>query len=67
MPTFALCRIDDISWGTKGLDSASTDDSEISRKWKNIKMFHVVKFVFWNVVVGIILIILSSNITLRIN
>jgi cellulose synthase/poly-beta-1,6-N-acetylglucosamine synthase-like glycosyltransferase len=29
--TFALCRIDDISWGTKGLDA------EVSRGSENLK------------------------------
>jgi chitin synthase len=28
--TFAFCRIDDLSWGTKGLDS---DGSAVSRDW----------------------------------
>ena len=29
---YALCRIDDISWGTKGLDSNAVSNEEKSRK-----------------------------------
>lgn len=62
LPTFAICRIDDITWGTKGLDSGvNTNNQNLSQTWKTIKIIQVSKYVFWNIIVGIILLVLSSN------
>lgn len=53
---YALCRIDDISWGTKGLDSEMGASKKARQEsWKKIKLLHVCKFVFWNIVVAFIL------------
>ena len=59
---YALCRIDDISWGTKGLDSG-TSDEEKSRKevWRKIKIIHVAKYIFWNCVIAFILMTLANE------
>lgn len=63
--TFALCRIDDISWGTKGLDAEDHSKKELKESWKSIKMLHVAKFLFWNIVVGAIMLVISSPINLQ--
>jgi chitin synthase len=60
--TFALCRIDDISWGTKGLDAEVGKGSELRDSWKSIKIMHVAKYLFWNIIVGTIMLIISSPI-----
>lgn len=52
---YALCRIDDISWGTKGLESGSSKQSKLQEKWKMIKLVHVAKFVIWNVAASVVL------------
>lgn len=52
---YALCRIDDISWGTKGLESGNSKQSKLQEKWKMIKLIHVVKFVIWNVAASVVL------------
>jgi len=59
---YSLCRIDDISWGTKGLDSGGSDKNKnLADSWKLIKMVHVAKYVFWNIVVGVVLLSLGSS------
>lgn len=45
---YALCRMDDISWGTKGRDAENTNHSKVKDKWKKIKFVHVFKYIFWN-------------------
>lgn len=62
---YSLCRIDDISWGTKGLDSAGSTNSKLKDSWKLIKFVHVAKYVFWNIVVGVIILSLGSSYTPR--
>ena len=50
---YALCRIDDISWGTKGLDAASGGkNAHLKETWKVVKMIDVAKFVMWNSIFG---------------
>lgn len=62
LPTFALCRIDDITWGTKGLDTDNNAKNQnLSQTWKTIKIIQVSKYVFWNIIVGAALLVLSSN------
>ena len=59
---YSLCRIDDISWGTKGLDSGgSTKNKDLKDSWRLIKMVHVAKYVFWNIVFGVILLSFGSS------
>ena len=62
---YSLCRIDDISWGTKGLDSTSTKNSGLKDSWRLIKFVHVGKYVIWNIIVGSVLLTLGSSYTPR--
>ena len=62
---YSLCRIDDISWGTKGLDSGSEKNSSLKDSWKLIKFIHVVKYVAWNVILGAVLLTLGASYTPR--
>lgn len=57
---FAHCKIDDVSWGTKGLDSNTLRDASIMEEWKKLKIIHTLKFVFYNILVGFIF-VLASN------
>lgn len=63
--TFALCRIDDISWGTKGLDVQDTRSKELKQSWKSIKTLHVAKYIFWNITVGAAMLVISSPINVQ--
>lgn len=65
MNTFALSRIDDISWGTKGLDEEEDRNKDLKESWKSIKILHVAKYIFWNVTVGAAMLVLSSPINLQ--
>ena len=67
LSVYALCRIDDFSWGTKGLMSDSEDkkNNEVKKAWKTIKIIYVAKFVFWNAVMGAIFITLSNGYVTR--
>lgn len=58
---YSLCRIDDISWGTKGLDNTSAKNSNLKGSWKLIKVLHVSKFVIWNVILSVILLTLGAD------
>ena len=58
---YSLCRIDDISWGTKGLDSGSDKNANLKDSWKLIKFVHVVKYVVWNVILGVVLLTLGAS------
>lgn len=57
---YALCRIDDISWGTKGLNQQNTKQSKMQEKWKLIKLIHVGKYAIWNITAGVLLVSFSS-------
>jgi chitin synthase len=46
---FSFCRIDDLSWGTKGLDN---DDSGFHRDWEKKKYVFVLQFISINVAVS---------------
>lgn len=63
--TYALCRIDDISWGTKGLDTEGGTAKERTDNWKKIKIVHVSKLIIWNGIVGFILLSLSNSYATR--
>lgn len=54
---FAFCRIDDLSWGTKGLDSEKR--SEMMSEWEKRKFIFVLQYVGTNVVLSYLLIQLS--------
>ena len=58
---YSLCRIDDISWGTKGLDAESTKNANLKDSWKMVKFVHVAKYVIWNVVLSAVLLTLGSS------
>lgn len=58
---YALCRIDDISWGTKGLDASGGKNSKLKHKWYLLKMIQVGKFLLWNTVLGIVLLSVGSG------
>lgn len=48
--TYAICRIDDISWGTKDLNKSESRDKSIESTWKILKYIYVGKYIFWNLV-----------------
>lgn len=61
-----MCRIDDISWGTKGLDaSVGGKNAKLKDTWKIVKMIDVAKFTFWNVVVGVTLVLFDSYLVIK--
>jgi chitin synthase len=64
---YALCRMDDLSWGTKGLEAGGGGDKDVKvlTSWKIIKTIHVAKLVFWNVIVAGLLIHFGSNYLVR--
>ena len=63
--TYSLCKIDDISWGTKGLDAKPKQSSKLLSSWKLIKLIHVAKFVIWNTIVASVLVTLGSDPQMR--
>ena len=65
LSTFALCRIDDISWGTKGLDAEDNKNQSLKETWKTIKIIYVAKFIFWNTITSIALIVVSNPLFLN--
>lgn len=62
---YSLCRVDDISWGTKGLNAATDKDESLRGAWRLLKYVQVAKFVFWNVIVSCMLMFLNSFETAR--
>ena len=60
---YALFRINDISWGTKGLDAthSSAKNAAIQETWSVIRLLHVGKYMFWNIVVGLVLLTLGAD------
>jgi hypothetical protein len=67
LSAYAICRIDDISWGTKGLDSdiGAGKDVGILETWKVIKFLYVAKLIFWNVLVGGVLLHFGNDFVTR--
>ncbi len=58
--------MNDLSWGTKGLDAGTSDkDDPILNMWKIIRTIHVGKLIFWNVMVAGLLIHFGSNYLVR--
>lgn len=63
---YALCRIDDISWGTKGLDaSVGGKNAKLKETWKVVKMIDVAKFFIWNIIVGTIFLVFDGYIIIK--
>ena len=63
---YAMCRIDDISWGTKGLDaSVGGKNTKLKETWKIVKMIDVAKFTFWNVSIGVALIVFDGYLIIK--
>lgn len=62
---YSLCRIDDISWGTKGLDTGSDKNANLKGGWKLLKFVHVTKYVIWNILLASVLLTLGSSYTAR--
>ena len=58
---YSLCRIDDISWGTKGLDSGSDKNANLKDSWRLIKFVHVAKYVIWNILLSALLLTLGAS------
>jgi hypothetical protein len=59
--TYSLCKIDDFSWGTKGLDADASEATELSQSWKLIKFIHIAKYFIWNIIIAAILLTLGAN------
>ena len=55
---FAFCRIDDLSWGTKGLDN--TGEGGIAREWERRKYVFVLQYVSINVIFSYVIITISD-------
>ena len=63
---YALCRIDDISWGTKGLDAADGGkNAHLKDTWKIVKMVDVAKFFTWNIIVGTLFIVFDQYLIIK--
>lgn len=62
---YSLCRIDDISWGTKGLDGTVATDKGLQDSWKLIKLVHVAKYVIWNIILAAVLLTLGAGYEFR--
>lgn len=58
---YSLCKIDDISWGTKGLDSSASGSSGLADEWKLIKFIHVAKYMIWNIILAAVLLTLGEG------
>jgi len=58
---YSICRIDDISWGTKGLEGGSDKNAGLKDSWKLIKYVHVGKYVLWNIIASAVLLSLGSD------
>lgn len=58
---YALCRMDDISWGTKGLDHSDTKQVKLKTKWTFIKLIHVFRYIIWNGAASITLFFMSKS------
>lgn len=56
---YSLCKIDDISWGTKGLDAASSSGDGLADEWRLLKIIHVSKYMIWNIILAAVLLTLG--------
>jgi chitin synthase len=55
---FAFSRIDDLSWGTKGLDM--TENDSIEREWEKRKYIFILQFVSTNAVLSYLFVKLAE-------
>jgi len=60
---FSYCRIDDLSWGTKGLTSSA--EHRLAERWATEKHIFVSRFVLTNIIFGVILKSLVSDLGSR--
>lgn len=58
---YSLCKIDDISWGTKGLDSTSPTAKGLAEEWRLLKFVHISKYVIWNIILASVLLTLGEG------
>lgn len=59
---YALSRINDISWGTKGLDAnTGSKNSALEETWNIIRLLQIGKYLFWNIIAGLILLTLGAE------
>jgi chitin synthase len=63
---YAICRIDDISWGTKGRDDQESGKSAaLKQKWKKIKNLYVFKYMFWNIAASFVFLMTAHHYFVR--
>lgn len=62
---YSLCRMDDLSWGTKGLEAGESKDAAVLNTWKIIRTIHVGKLLFWNILTAGLLIHFGSDYLIR--
>lgn len=60
---FAYCRIDDLSWGTKGLTASETH--HLGEAWAAEKHVFVSRFVIANIIMAVVLKTLISDTNIR--
>lgn len=58
---YAFCKIDDFSWGTKGLEKSSSTKEFLQEQNRIKKYKHVSKFLLWNTLVAVVLTIFIVN------
>lgn len=56
MPIYAKCRLDDVY----GQNSAGAKNQKLRESWKIVKMTDVAKYLFWNIAIGITLLLLHG-------
>lgn len=59
MVVYAFCRIDDLSWGTKGAHDA--EESNKSKEYKDFKVNFVSTWLMVNAILSYIIVVLMSN------
>ena len=57
---YSFCKVDDFTWGTKGLDSDTTKGDFTAERNRITKYKEVLGFILWNIIVGIVLCLLVS-------
>lgn len=65
LPIYAHCRLDDIYSGDSFKSSAAARNQRLRETWKIVKMIDVGKYLFWNCVVGITLLLLQGILLLK--
>lgn len=60
---FAFCRIDDLSWGTKGLDADGFN--AVAKEWERRKYIFVLQYITTNVIVSYVCVKLSEYVIPR--